>query len=139
MKYTAGEIKRAIVANTRPGLQRKGAMALATKIANIRKSTPNTANRNIVESKAKKIFEGMEKEGLMRKNVAGRPVREMTVKEMARAAVSTVEDHSAPSASETAKEHLAEKKEILKEGAKEAIDFASQTMDEVKGIVSLAR
>ena len=30
-------------------------------------------------------------------------------------------------------------KEILREGAKEAIDFASQTMDEVKGLLSLAR
>jgi len=116
MKYTAGEIKRAIIANTRPGSQRAGAMAIAAKYAKVSKYTPATSNRAVRESAVASIFGEMEAKGTMKTTVGGRPVRGMTKKGLAKAEIASIEDHKVtPTSAETRAVRLAEKQTALKE------------------------
>ncbi len=116
MKYTAGEIKRAIIANTRAGSQRAGAMAIAAKYAKVSKYTPATSNRAVRESVVASIFGEMEAKETMKTTVLGRPVRGMTKKGLAKAEIASIEDHAAtPTASEVRAARLAEKQTALKE------------------------
>jgi len=112
MAYKAGDIKRAIINSTRPGVNRTKAFAVANELVHVNKFTPKNSNRPIFKQKAAVVFEKFQKERLIKSNVDGHHTYGLTGKREAEVLVGAVSPPEAPlSASGERQRNFEEKQE----------------------------